>query len=440
MEIKNSNLFVGFAKEDITPELGCPLYGYPTSIVRNAEKVYDTLTVGVAAIKQNDKSLLLISAELCAFNESDTTEMRIAISKETGVKSEDIIISTIHTHSGPVTRSSAGWGDADNNYVFKCFLPKAITTSKNAIAKQRPALMGFGTAKTLAGINRREIDENGNVILGYNPDGPYDPTVTLISFKALDGTNIGSIAHFAAHPTAAARNCSFTRDWPGVMVDRVTKITDAPCIFFNGAEGDIAPRVSSTDPYRDESYIFEPGNMAGESAEEAYKSIEKYDVPEIKIAYGDIELPFIAPPPYEAVKVEIYEMEKKPDEIEGVRASHYAQLNKIKEVYESGKEFPKSLTIPQTVISLGDLVIVPAPFEVFCKISLAIREGSPYKHTVLFGLSNGSRGYMPTEDQIPAGGYEVDSFRAVGITSLVNDTDKHFIEQNVKLVRDMYGK
>ncbi len=300
--------------------------------------------------------------------------------------------------------------------------------------------MGFGTAETLAGINRREIDENGNVILGYDPDGPYDPTVTLICFKALDGTNIGSIAHFAAHPTAAARNCSFTRDWPGVMIDRVAKLTNAPCLFFNGAEGDIAPNVSSRDPYRGEHCIFEPGNMAADSAEEAYNGIEKYFVPKLDLIYGTLSLPFVTPPSYEDCVSEIEEMEKEPEKIEGVRASRYSQLNNVRKVYESGEEFPKALEIPQTIIALDDLVIVPACFEVFCKISLAIREGSPYKHTVLFGLSNGSRGYMPTEDQIPFGGYEVDSFRAVGVVSLVDDTDKHFINQNVDLIKKLYNK
>ena len=440
METNNSNFYVGMAKEDITPELGVPLYGYPASIIRNAEKIYDPLTVGVAAIKQDETALLLISAEICALNESDSKEISKAISKETGIDARNIIISSIHTHSGPITRTSAGWGTSDDSYVFELFLPKAITASKNAISKMQPALMGFGTAETLAGINRREIDENGNVILGSNPDGPYDPTVTLISFKTLDGANIGSIAHFAAHPTAAARNCSFTRDWPGVMVDRISEITNAPCIFFNGAEGDIAPRLTSSDPYRGEHYIFEAGNMAAESAEKAYKSIEKYEIPNVCVAYGNILLPFVTPPSHEAVTTEILEMEKEPDKIEGVRASRYAQLKKVKEVYESDDEFPKALEIPQTIIALGELVIVPAPFEVFCKISLAIREGSPYKHTVLFGLSNGSRGYMPTEDQIPFGGYEVDSFRAVGVVSLVDDTDKHFINQNVEIIKKMYNK
>lgn len=440
MEIKNSNFYVGAAKEDITPALGCPLYGYPASIIRNAEKIYDALMVGVIAIKQNESSLLLISAELCALNVDDTTEMKKIISKETGVDDKNIIISAIHTHSGPITRSSAGWGTADSSYLTEVFLPKMIIAAKAAIDRLEPAVMGLGFSETKAGINRREIDEGGNVILGYNPDGPYDPTVTLITFKALNGEHIGSIAHFAAHPTAAARNCSFTRDWPGVMIDRVAKLTNAPCLFFNGAEGDIAPNVSSRDPYRGEHCIFEPGNMAADSAEEAYNGIEKYFVPKLDLIYGTLSLPFVTPPSYEDCVSEIEEMEKDSEKIEGVRASRYAQLKNVRKVYESGEEFPKALEIPQTIIALDDLVIVPACFEVFCKISLAIREGSPYKHTVLFGLSNGSRGYMPTEDQIPFGGYEVDSFRAVGVVSLVDDTDKHFINQNVDLMKKLHNQ
>lgn len=440
MENQTKNFLVGIAKEDITPALGCPLYGYPASIVRSAEKVYDALMVGALAIKQDDKTILLMSAELCCLNESDTLEMRKIISKEVGVSVENIILSAIHTHSGPITRSSAGWGSADLTYLFDFFLPRAIKAAKAAIANLQPAVMGLGLSETMAGINRRQIDKNGNVILGRNPDGPYDPTVTLITFKALDGTPIGSIAHFAAHPTAAARNCSFTRDWPGVMIDRVTKFTNAPCLFFNGAEGDISPRLSSEDPYRGEHYIFEAGNMAGDSAEVAYQNIEKFEAPNVEITYGTLSLPFVTPPARDAVEAEIIEMEKEPEKIEGVRASRYAQLKKVKEVYDSGNEFPKALEIPTTIIALGDLVILPAPFEIFCNISLAIRAGSPYKHTILFGLSNGSRGYLPTEDQIPAGGYEVDSFRAVGVVSLVDDTDKHFIKQSVELIKKNYNK
>ncbi|MBQ5777591.1 MAG: neutral/alkaline non-lysosomal ceramidase N-terminal domain-containing protein, partial [Oscillospiraceae bacterium] len=278
MDIKSSNFFVGVAKEDITPELGCLLYGYPFE--RRAERILDSLMVGVVAIRQGEETLLLISADLCALNVAKCTDMRKEISKATGVKWENILYSTIHTHSGPTTRTTAGWGDADLEYINDILVPKSIKAANEALKNLQPAVMGIGTSETMTGINRRQIDENGDVILGQNPDGPYDPTMTIISFKTVSGANIGSLIHFAAHPTAAARNLSFSRDWPGLMVDKVEELTDAPCVYFNGAEGDVGPRLSNGRTGGGEEYIVEAGLIAAADIEKAYHNIGEYTVPE----------------------------------------------------------------------------------------------------------------------------------------------------------------
>ena len=438
MNIKNSDFLVGIAKENITPELGCLLYGYPFE--RRAERVLDALTVGVVAIRQGEEMLLMISTDLCALNVGKCTEMRHEIASATGVKWENILYSTIHTHSGPVTRTNAGWGDADLEYINDILVPKSIKAANEALSSLRPAVMGIGISKTMTGINRRQIDENGDVILGQNPNGPYDPTMTLISFKTLTGENIGSIAHFAAHPTAAARNLSFTRDWPGYIVDKVEELTNAPCIYFNGAEGDVGPRLSNGRTAGGEEYIMEAGLIAAADIEKAYNNINGYEVPKLNIGYGNILLPFVEPPSRECVEEQIAEFEKDPDDIKGVKSSQYDQLKKVRAVYEAGDEFPCSRDVYQTIVALGELVIVPACFEVFCAIALKLRELSPYKYTILLGLTGGTLGYLPTEDQIPFGGYEVDTFRAIGVVSLVDDTDKRLINQNVEILKSMYSE
>lgn len=433
---KERTFMVGMAKEDITPKLGCLLYGYPYE--RRAERVMDTLKVGVAAIRQERETILFISAELCSFNVDKCASMRKAVAEATGVKWENILFSAIHTHSGPVTKTSAGWGDADMDYLDSILVPAAIRAAGKALEKMQPALMGVGTAETMTGINRRQIDENGKVILGQNPDGPYDPTMTLIHFKAVTGKSIGSIIHFAAHPTAASRNLSITRDWPGLMIDKITEITEAPCMYINGAEGDVGPRLSNGRTGGGESYVIEAGVVAAADAEKAYRNIDTYEVPVMRVAYGSILLPYIEPPARETVEEKIKELESEPDRLRSVRLSQYTQLQKVKAIYDSGEQFPRGVELQQTVVALGDLAMVPACFEAFCNIALAIKEQSPYKNTILLGLTGGSRGYLPTQDQIPFGGYEVDSFRAVGVVSLVDDTDKYLIRQNVELLQKMH--
>ena len=231
---------VGMAKADITPKIGCLLYGYPS--IRKATKVLDRLSVGVVFIKQDEKELMIISSEVCAITPQLNDRIRERIEEETGVKKENILYAAIHTHSGPVTRTSKGWGVADEEYLDHVLTPGSIRAAKEAMRKCQPAVMGIGTAESYAGINRREMNAEGEIILGQNPDGPYDPTLTVINFRSLNGENIGCITHLALHPTSAGGNFSITRDWPGVMVDRIEEITGADCIYINGAEGDVGPR------------------------------------------------------------------------------------------------------------------------------------------------------------------------------------------------------
>lgn len=427
---------VGMAKADVTPELDCILYGYPWE--RYGKKIRDRLSVGVLAISQNSQTVLLISAEVCALNREKCDEIRNLIGEATGVKKDNILYATTHTHSGPVTRTSAGWGETDQDYMGQKLIPASIEAARRALDNMQPAMMGIGTTESKAGINRRQLSEEGTVGLGQNPDGPYDPTMTVISFKSTAGENIGSIVHFATHPTATEWNFSITRDWPGVMVDRMEEITEADCIFINGAEGDVGPRLRNGRSTGDERHLWQIGNIAADDAERAYRSIETFEVPTLSVEYGNILFPFSEPPAREEVEQKIIEMESR-EKLWGSDVPLYNKLKKLKEIYDSGQPFPTGMEVQQTVVALGELALVPFAFEAFCNIALSLREKSPYQYTLLLGLTGGSYGYLPTEEQIPYGGYEVDSFRAAGglAVSFVDHTDKLVVDQNVELLQKM---
>ena len=53
---------MAMAKADITPELGCLLYGYPRE--RHAERILDRLEVGVIALNNGEETLLMISNDI----------------------------------------------------------------------------------------------------------------------------------------------------------------------------------------------------------------------------------------------------------------------------------------------------------------------------------------------------------------------------------------
>ena len=53
-----------------------------------------------------------------------------------------------------------------------------------------------------------------------------------------------------------------------------------------------------------------------------------------------------------------------------------------------------------------DFAIVTNPFELFCGIGIQIKDGSPFKNTMVTTLTNGARGYVPTREAFDGKGYE----------------------------------
>ncbi len=430
-----NNFKVGMAKIDITPKLGTLLAGYP--LIRPAKKVLDNLYVNAVAVRQGDNTVVMISAEICSLG-ADTCQMLVdKIAKSSNIKKENILYSTIHTHSGPITRTSVGWGEANEEYINNILIPRSIDVVKNAVTNMQDAVMGVGITESYVGINRREITPDGKAILGQNPNGPYDPTMTAIMFKTPNGECIGTIVHFACHPTSAGEYLSITRDWPGFIIDKVEELTNAPCMYINGAEGDIGPRLSNRKSTGNDDLIKEIGLIAAADVEKAIDNIKEFKIPELKTLSGTLSLPLIEMPSLESI-LEKMEAMGDPEKLIEVEIKTYARLKKLRDMCQSGIKAPKMMVFPQTVVAFSDLALAPFPFEAFHDIAKSLKEKSPFKQTLWFGLTGGSFGYIPTEEQLPYGGYEISSFRAATIPGLVDGTDKKLVDESLKLLNKLY--
>jgi hypothetical protein len=68
------------------------------------------------------------------------------------------------------------------------------------------------------------------------------------------------------------------------------------------------------------------------------------------------------------------------------------------------------IRLPVRFLRLNDDVAVwAAPLELFCEISMDVRERSPFPYTFYFGYTNGWLGYLPTDAEFRHGGYEPDT-------------------------------
>jgi hypothetical protein len=85
---------------------------------------------------------------------------------------------------------------------------------------------------------------------GYNPDSPADDVVTAARVVDDSGRAVATIVHYACHPTTLAwENTLISPDYVGALREEVEGATGAPCIFLQGACGDLGPREGFTgDP------------------------------------------------------------------------------------------------------------------------------------------------------------------------------------------------
>ena len=427
-------LKAGIAREIITPQLGGLFMGYGSD--KGSTEIHDDLTVTALSLEYGNTKVLLMSVTVCyiggifmgyGFGNDFCAKLRALCGEAAGIPAANVIIGATHTHSAPITSD-----DGDIEYRNEILIPKCVAAAKASVKDMKPVTVGIATTESKVGINRRHIRADNKVVLWQNPWGTYDPEMTVISFKGEDGRSVANIVHCTAHCTAAGTNTEVTRDWAGVMIDRLDDESGAITMFFQGMQGDVAPRMANGASKGDMNHAMEVGAVAAIDAVRAYKNVRVYRDEGLSVVTGEIRLPHAPIMPLENAKKELAKIEAGAPG----RWSEQDRYNytKIIELYAKGNTGESYFTYDQTLIKIGPVVLIPVPFEASCEISFRLRAYSKYGYTLALGCTNGSNSYLPSQDQICRGGYEVERFRSIGPRQLTNNADMHLINQNLQLM------
>lgn len=434
-------LKMGVGKCTITPPIGTDLFGYAPGI--HSETVHDDLNITAVALEGNGERAMLVTVEVCLIQNELCEMMRKALSEETGIAYDHTVVSATHTHSGPTTVQMEGWGDLNWEYCHAILLPKTREAAKLAIAGMKPVEMGIGTTQSLVGCNRREVRADGTVHLGQKPWGPFDPTMTVLHFREPESREtVFTMVHYCCHGTANGRDPKISRDWSYAMLDELEKITGAPAGFFNGAVGDVGPRLTNGKTTGDITYVEELAQTAKFDALRAFKSIGCYtgDLP-LKVLAAPLVLPLGKQPTPEDVEKTLADFlleNPEPEKLDNIKAGIYHHLTTLQKYYADGNPVPTERDLGQTLVSVGEVAFVPFPFEVFVEITLNVRRFSPYRFTLCLSNTNGANSYLPTEDQLIRGGYEVKSFYNENLFPFAENTDWTITEKNVALLKELH--
>jgi neutral ceramidase len=371
-------------KVDITPKSPQWLIGYGP---RQSTGVHDPLFHRIAALSDGATEVYLISSDLCLFSPSVYDDVTRELKEETGIEPRQVWWTVTHTHSAPEVgppgmydvllkgRSDHSW---DRDYLQ--FIKTALISGvKQARAKLAPARVGTGIGAARANINRRARDLDGTISLGLNPDGPVDRQIGLIRLERPDGSLIGVIANYAMHGTVlSGRSVEISGDGPGIVAAYVEEKLGAPMLYINGAAGNIAP-IYTVQPDFKSAHMGEFRVLLGNKIIGAARDLKATRDAKLFLAETWIETP------------------RKHDlgwpvDLPGYTVKHATGTDMVR--------------VPVRVLRINGTVLWGAPVELFCEISMRVRNESPFRYTFFLGYSNGWLGYLPTAQAFREGGYE----------------------------------
>lgn len=440
MQTVSPILKAGAGRAVITPPLGTILYGYAPG--RPARSVGDDLHVIAAALEYGVIKALILSADVCTCPPKLADEIRAAISEKTGVPYGSIIYNTTHTHSGPVTSlKRSGWGVGDTDFMYNNMLPNSVKAAEEAVASLRPALFGVSSTESEVAANRRSITPDGKIGLGQCPWGLLDKEMTVLSFKdAETGKTILNMIHYCAHATASGCNPEISRDWPGPMKDILERESGGVTMFIAGSNGETGPRCPNGGTTQSYDAALELGKRAGLDAVKAWRKIKDWRNAPVAVVNGDVTVPYEALPPKETALAELERLgteEKLRAEKRFSEVNELVRWESILAEYESG-DIKSSYVFPQSIIAIGTAAIVPFQFEMFLEMTLRLRLYSKFTHTLSLSNANGSLAYLPSQDQICRGGYEIWQFRFANTYKLVDNADTHMVTENLRLLDEAF--
>ena len=241
----------GLARAKITPDKRLWMGGYG-SRTKPAEGTCQDLWVKVLALEAADGGrAILVTTDLLELSKQVADHMAQAIGRQCGVPRDRIMLTSSHTHCGPVLAYSLGgvYPLDDNQRAmiaeYTAGLEKTVAaTALAAVAKLAPATLWAGEGQAGFAVNRRnnrEPEVPKLLAAGTPLKGPVDHTVPVLAVRDGAGHPIAVVASYACHNTTLSFY-QWCGDYAGFMQAGLEqKHPGLTAMFYEGCAGDQNP-------------------------------------------------------------------------------------------------------------------------------------------------------------------------------------------------------
>jgi hypothetical protein len=244
-----SRVRCGLQRVDITPPVGIYHRLWGAARHDRATGVHRPVlaeVIAIAPLDGDDPALVRVQTDLCCLVQHQHDGLAAAVAAAAGVPRERVVIGYSHSHSSGwyvPDRISLPGGELIEPYLARLAMALA-EAARQARAALAPATITYARGRCAMAANRDYWDAERHLYAcGFNPDAPADDTLLLARITGDDGRLIATLVNYACHPTTLAwENSLISPDFAGAMRETVEAATGAPCVYFQGACGDLGPR------------------------------------------------------------------------------------------------------------------------------------------------------------------------------------------------------
>lgn len=428
-QLKDGQLLVGYAKVDITPEDSVPLAGFGNTDQRMSTGFQSPIfATCIVTTDKNGNSAVIIGYDLTSTSAGVFDTLQKSISNDYGIPMTNIVQCASHMHSGPDFGSTS--------LGIQRYTPVFAQAVKDMVARawedRAPADLYVATAKT-EGLNfvrtyiieapdgtqmyagyQSDITETGYPVVGYESEADRD--LQLLKFDRGEDKVDVLMANFQTHPHRGdgSGNTLINANIPGAFRDEIQKKLGYEVVYIIGASGNINPNSPKKEDNVTDNFTEQGQALARYAieAEDSYEKVNGYDIQSQtrtfvgKINHADEDLM--------AVALEAQAVWKDTNSVAAVR----------KEFLDDGIHSPyhanaiisrakmgETSEFDIWAVSLGDVGIAVAPYEMYDTNGMFIKDNAPKKMTFVSTCSNGGNGYFPSKLAFQHPGYEVDTTR-----------------------------
>jgi hypothetical protein len=400
-----------------------------------ATGVHRPLRATVVAIESlhDEGPQLLVALDHCILGRAELQRV-LADVKDGG---DDVTVVCSHTHAAGLL--SLDRVDMPGGNLIPAYLDaiaeRIAQLVDEARASVRPATIVYGTGRCALATNRDYFDDaDGRYVCGHNPAVPADDTLTVARVEDDAGSLVATVVNYACHPTTlAADNTLISPDFPGAMRETVEAATAAPCLFLQGASGDLGPRdgfsgdveladrngrqlgyaalsaLADLDP-AGTRFVYqgplESGAALGIWRHEPLPPVAVDSLIRWRIWRGTIDLPYrsdlvpIVQIEADLARLEAAEIEIQNNNDDVLAQTHRAMVERRRRELARRRALPPGEHFPWQIAiwAVGDAVWVCVQGEPYSALQVELRRRFPHVSVIVASLGfSWSVGYLPTE-------------------------------------------